>query len=93
MAGCRVHARLLHAQHGARVVESPYSEEHMYREMVVEGKSRYEIIVRAKLSWNEAGARTSQRDWINRELAEIGMTPLTDDEMRTHGVAASPRLL
>jgi hypothetical protein len=65
----------------------------MYKELVVEGKSRYEIIVRAKLSWSEAGARTSQRDWINRELAEIGLAPLTDDEMRTHGVAASPRLL
>lgn len=65
----------------------------MYRESVTEGKSRYEIIMRAKISWREAGARRSQRDWVNRELAEIGMSPLTDEEMKVHTISATPQLL
>ncbi|MFO0973087.1 MAG: hypothetical protein U1A27_06580 [Phycisphaerae bacterium] len=65
----------------------------MSRELMTETKSRYEIIVRAKLSWAEAGARTSQRNWVDRELTEIGLSPLSDDEMKMHGISASPRLL
>lgn len=70
-----------------------FFEENMYKEMVVEGKSRYEIIMRALVSYREAGARTSQRDWVNRELAEIGMTALSEDEIKTHTIVVAPRLL
>lgn len=65
----------------------------MYKEMVVEGKSRYEIIMRALVSFREAGARSSQRDWVNRELAEIGMAHLSDEEIKTHTIVVAPRLL
>lgn len=65
----------------------------MSRELATETKSRYEIIIRGKLSWSEAGARTSLRSWVDRELREIGLAPLTDDEMRVHNISATPRLL
>ncbi len=70
-----------------------FLEGSMYKEMVVEGKSRYEIIMRALVSFREAGARTSQRDWVNRELAEIGMGALSEDEIKTHTIVVAPRLL
>lgn len=70
-----------------------FIEENMYKEMVIEGKSRYEIIMRALVSYREAGARTSQRDWVNRELAEIGMAALSDEEIKTHTIVVAPRLL
>lgn len=65
----------------------------MYQELATEGKSRYEIIMRAKLSWSEHGARTNQKAFIDHELAEIGMSPLSDSECKMYNIIASARLL
>jgi hypothetical protein len=65
----------------------------MIQEIATEGKSRHETIVRAKISWSEAGARTSQRDWIDRELSEIGFSGLTEDEIRNYGIQTRLQLL
>lgn len=65
----------------------------MYQEVATEGKSRYEIIMRAKLSWSENGARTNQRTFVDRELTEIGLAPLSDSECRTYNIVTSMRLL
>ncbi|MCK6456674.1 MAG: hypothetical protein L6Q92_09125 [Phycisphaerae bacterium] len=65
----------------------------MFRELATEGKSRHEIITRAKISWEETGARLTQRAWIDRELREIGLSPLSDAEVKNYGIVTAPRLL
>lgn len=58
----------------------------------MEEKSRYEIITRAKISWTEQKTNMSQRAWIDRELKEIGMSPLSDEEVSNYGLALIPRV-
>ncbi len=65
----------------------------MFQEVATEGKSRHEIIVRAKISWQEAGAKVSQRAFIDRELRELRLAPLSDEELKNYGISALPQLL
>lgn len=59
---------------------------------MVEDKSRHEIITRAKITWAEQKTNMSQRAWIDKELREIGLPPLTDEESGTYQLAALPRI-
>jgi len=63
-----------------------------YRANVVEEKSRHEIITRAKVSHAEQKTNMSMRAWIDRELREIGLPSLTDDECGQYALSALPRI-
>ncbi|MFQ5422498.1 MAG: hypothetical protein ACE5F9_00805 [Phycisphaerae bacterium] len=58
----------------------------------MEEKSRHEIITRAKISWLEQKTNRTQRAWIDKELQEIGMPPLTDQETDHYGLVTVPRI-
>ncbi len=58
----------------------------------MEEKSRHEIITRAKISWLEQKTNRTQRAWIDKELQEIGMLPLTDQEADHYGLVTIPRI-
>jgi len=59
---------------------------------IAEEKSRHEIITRAKISYAEHQTSVSMRAWIDRELQEIGMPELSDDESRNYQLSALPRI-
>ena len=58
----------------------------------MEEKSRHEIITRAKLSFGEQKTNMSMRAWIDRELREIGLNKMTDNEVEHYAIAALPRI-
>ena len=61
---------------------------------LIEEKSRHEIITRAKISYSELrSTRTSMRDWINRELEEIGLPSVTTEECEIYGLKSMAHLL
>ena len=57
-----------------------------------EEKSRHEIIMRAKISYAEQKTNMSIRAWIDRELRELGLGPVTDEECQNYAMAAFPRI-
>jgi hypothetical protein len=59
---------------------------------IVEEKSRHEIISRAKISYAEQKTNLSIRAWIDRELRELGLDPVTDEESRNYALTAFPRI-
>ncbi len=59
---------------------------------VMEEKSRHEIITRAKISHAEQRTNLSMRAWIDRELREIGMSEMTDEECRSYALSTAPRI-
>ena len=63
-----------------------------YRTHVIEEKSRHEIITRAKISYAEQKTNQSMRAWIDRELVEIGLPGLTDDECGQYALNSRPRI-
>jgi hypothetical protein len=59
---------------------------------MMEEKSRHEIITRAKISYAENKTNMSMRAWIDRELLEIGMPAMTDEECEHYALAAHRRI-
>jgi hypothetical protein len=58
----------------------------------MEEKSRHEMIMRAKLSYAEQKTNLSARAWVDRELREIGMEPMSDAESRIYDLNDRPRI-
>ena len=58
----------------------------------VEEKSKHEIILRAKISYAERKTNMSIRAWIDRELRELGLAPVTDEECLNYALSAFPRI-
>lgn len=59
---------------------------------MTEEKSRHEIITRAKISFGEQKTNMSMRAWIDRELREIGLPAITDDECKQYALNSMPRI-
>lgn len=59
---------------------------------MTEEKSRHEIITRAKISYGEQKTNMSMRAWIDRELREIGLPAITDDECKSYALSSGPRI-
>jgi hypothetical protein len=59
---------------------------------MTEEKSRHEIIMRAKISYAEQKTNMSMRAWIDRELREIGLPPITEEEFTNYALTAHPRI-
>jgi len=59
----------------------------------MEEKSRHEIITRSKISYTEQKTNMSVRAWIDRELAEIGLPKLTDEECNAYSLPTRPTIL
>ena len=59
---------------------------------VRDDKSRHEIITRAKISYCEQKTNMAMRVWIDRELREIGMGEMSDQEFENYGLSAMPRI-
>lgn len=53
-------------------------------------KSRHEIITRGKISWSERKTNMSQRAWVDNELKELGLPPLTDTETGDYALVTTP---
>lgn len=49
-------------------------------------KSRHEMIMRAKISYNDQERRVSMRNWIDRELREIGLPAMTEEEVENYAL-------
>ncbi len=60
--------------------------------IAMEEKSRHEIITRAKISYVEQKTNVSMRGWIDRELSEIGMPAMTDEECTNYNLSTLPRV-
>lgn len=60
--------------------------------IAMEEKSRHEIITRAKISYAEQKTNVSMRGWIDRELREIGMPAMTDEECGNYSLSTLPRI-
>lgn len=58
----------------------------------MEERSRQEIIMRAKITYAEQSTNVSLRAWVNRELAELGMAPISDGESEMHNLRDLPRI-
>ncbi len=58
----------------------------------MEEKSRHEIIMRAKISYAEQKTNMSMRAWVDRELQEIGMPPMSDAECTNYHLTSIPRI-
>lgn len=58
----------------------------------MEEKSRHEIIMRAKISYAEQKTNMSMRAWVDRELSEIGMPPMSDEECSNYNLTSVPRI-
>ncbi|MFQ5429337.1 MAG: hypothetical protein ACE5E1_03410 [Phycisphaerae bacterium] len=58
----------------------------------MEEKSRHEIIMRAKISYEEQKTNQSMRAWVDRELREIGMSAMTDEECENYNLTDIPRI-
>lgn len=59
---------------------------------MTEEKSRHEIITRAKISYGEQKTNVSMRAWIDRELRELGLPAISDEECRSYSLTAMPRI-
>ncbi len=59
----------------------------------MDDKSRHEIITRAKISWSEQKTNMRQRAWIDQELSELGLPPMTDQESGHYALVTAPRIL
>lgn len=59
---------------------------------ITEEKSRHEIITRAKISYEEQRTNMSIRAWIDRELREIGLPAMSDEECKSYALPALPRI-
>jgi hypothetical protein len=59
---------------------------------VMEEKSRHEIITRAKISYAEQKTNMSMRAWIDRELRELRLDPISEDECRNYALTSYPRI-
>ena len=59
----------------------------------MEEKSRHEIITRAKISYAEQKTNMSMRTWIDRELGELGLPAVTNEECEHYALASVPRIL
>jgi hypothetical protein len=59
---------------------------------VMEEKSRHEIITRAKISYAEQKTNVSMRVWIDRELNELGLPAMSDEECRNYALSNGPRI-
>ena len=55
-------------------------------------KSRHEIVLRAKISYTEQKTNMSLKAWVNRELAELGMDPISDAEGEHYNLTDLPRI-
>ncbi len=55
-------------------------------------KSRHEIVLRAKISYSEQKTNMSLKTWVNRELAELGMDPISDAERELYNLTDLPRI-
>ncbi len=60
--------------------------------IAMEEKSRHEIITRAKISYAEQKTNVSMRGWIDRELSEIGMSSMSDEECTNYNLSTLPRM-
>lgn len=81
------------SQSKAHVNNSPARGRQGFRSMrMTEEKSRHEIITRAKISYGEQKTNMSMRAWIDRELREIGLPAITDDECKQYALASLPRI-
>jgi hypothetical protein len=58
----------------------------------MEEKSRHEIITRAKISYAEQKTNMSMRVWIDRELSELRLPKMTDEECDHYALASAPRI-
>lgn len=58
----------------------------------MEEKSRHEIVTRAKISYAEQKTNMSMRAWVDRELREIGMNPLSENESQNYELNDRPRI-
>jgi hypothetical protein len=58
----------------------------------MEEKSRHEIITRSKISYAEQKTNMSMRAWIDRELSEIGLPGLSDEECSQYSLTTLPRI-
>jgi len=58
----------------------------------MEEKSRHEMIMRARLTYGEQKTNLSARAWVDRELREIGMPPMTDAESEIYSLNDRPRI-
>ncbi len=58
----------------------------------MEEKSRHEIIMRAKISYAEQKTNMSMRAWIDSELRELGLGPISDHECDNYALATHPRI-
>ncbi|MBN2560945.1 MAG: hypothetical protein JXQ75_08450 [Phycisphaerae bacterium] len=58
----------------------------------MEEKSRHEIITRAKISYAEQKTNMSLQAWIDRELRELGLGPITNEEYENYSLTAHPRI-
>lgn len=58
----------------------------------MEEKSRHEMIMRAKISYLEQKTNLLMRAWVDRELREIGLPPITDAECENYGLTDRPRI-
>lgn len=59
---------------------------------IMDEKSRHEIVLRAKISYTEQKTNMSMKAWVNRELAELGMDPISDHEGQTYNLTDLPRI-
>ncbi len=51
------------------------------------------MITRAKITYWEQKTNMSMRAWIDRELRELGLESITDDECANYALTAYPRIL
>lgn len=55
-------------------------------------RSRHEIVLRAKISYAEQKTNLSLKSWVNRELAELGMQAISDEEGKLYDLSDRPRI-
>lgn len=58
----------------------------------MEEKSRHEIITRAKITYVEQKTNMSLRAWIDGELRELSLGPISDEESENYALSAHPRI-
>jgi len=58
----------------------------------MEEKSRHEIITRAKISYGEQKTNMSMRAWIDRELRELGLPEMSDNEVENYQLPSYPQI-
>ncbi|MFQ5502014.1 MAG: hypothetical protein ACE5EQ_06890 [Phycisphaerae bacterium] len=58
----------------------------------MEEKSRHEMIMRAKLSYAEQKTNLTLRGWVDRELREIGLNPMSENECGMYNLNDRPRI-